>query len=1598
MLSGLALYFILSYALLTPPDVAIMLSVVLSILIFGLSNYYRSGDEHEKVSVEIGPNYSTHPSHTILARSHFISERRGLWSQTGILSEKIRCDRIKNLGLVVVYITFLLIIVILGPVSYSNQELFTSWVLLLNNPATITQLVAAVMLCFFIPGYTLLLMANLDQSNNVISKLLLSFLFSVLITGLTEYVSIAIVGLPSTDVNNVIILVYSIVLVLFVMNAKREKLLPTDSNILKSFFFIRDQISNSLRRRTTVSYILVFGSISALACLFTYYIDAGVLVGDQWFHHGQAIIINSGTYDDVAGSIAYFPYPPFFSSVLAAFFNLSGLPSANAYASIHFLNIMPVIAFYYFFSKWVPYHQRRAALLASVLFMLSSGFGWIYMLYLSADNPDGSQVSSLLNLRLSSWYTSDIRWPTTFINVEHPTYSNPLTVIGLTAGLAMLGLIKDDSKRDKFRFLAIITAISTLGILSHEEYYIFVIAACVLTLIFKLPNRNLIFSSFLVSILLTLLFNFASPLKYYTLTEIFGVPLIELSLLFVSLAWIVNLIGGLLHKHIRLKVIRRRSLKIPGYFTKPLLIVVLVSLVIYLYSLSFLVWNQLSVADIRLQTGSSRQEDIPWYLYPMKLGLTGLLALTFILSYFFRKFEKQVFVFGIIAVIALFMGPYYDEHRFSKYVMMGMAGFASLLIYNILAPNRSIFLKPLVYSSIIGLVITASSLSTFMFAAYKAIAYENPESKVDFYRRTKINFPSGSEFNLINFFRSEGENLKKSYIAFQGNETDSLRLAYLLDSFSAFPSDKYLENTLDLNASSPAEFYRSLNHSSIKYLVFSQGDISRQAAFSPGISFALKSFPRAYQDNNYLVLEVPDLHISQTTSPEKDIGLIYKKNQLSPSSAISNQTLLDYSDKFFDRLTSNSSDYAINGDKTKIRLSPDPDRSGITLWTRPIQNKNINYIETNLRLTAENKTNNDFGIKWKDDSNNDFYVSFGDDSLSLKRRSPDGKEQLLHTNQEVVGERGLWHNVKIVFLNQSIRVYIDDTLRADASKDQLNGYPANLSQIGLRAYKDMAEFGPLIIGQWQRESSNDRAIEPSNYYPYYVTSGLGLSKLGYDEFIDSDFSVFAKKKIIMTFDPPRHSEGEIGKYLDFVKSGGTLIVMNLDKYNDFSGIFSSLLSIHNGSRVGFDALTNAVKGKSNGAEVSDGKQEIQERQYINISGETPSIEFTNSSDLSVLSFYANKNQAVAPFAIEKSLGQGKIIFVNIIGYFEALNRSPEQFFFSLSNISNLIGLGSDSEHIDTKGHNIMYSDFRNNNSRNEGTVLDEKILGSIELSGNTILRSPSVFIPSDESISSIYVRNMSIITQSTQRDGSFTDDITDPAPKSDRERLNNIKIKDLVLYGQYQAVISTNGSVSLPTMSSHGKYVGISLPTRFNMSVNLSNNAYAQFNIEGNDPDDQQPVKITNGSIYLGIVSNSPDLKSTSAVMRSPEVQTKGRIGFEEFGKSKTETEDGILETKIDHVDQYYDRNGNETRTQFITFLNDIQIEGNIVSDDDQSNIQLLVPGDISERAKSSGVFIPLQKVIFSVPSVILMISVAIVAGIGAYYWSHTRKEKRNLI
>ena len=78
--------------------------------------------------------------------------------------------------------------------------------------------------------------------------------------------------------------------------------------------------------------------------------------------------------------------------------------------------------------------------------------------------------------------------------------------------------------------------------------------------------------------------------------------------------------------------------------------VIIISAVAYAYTLCFIIWSQLSTEEIKIHAAGY---NVPFYLYPMKLGLTGILGFAFVLSYLFKRYDKHLFVFGVIILIAL---------------------------------------------------------------------------------------------------------------------------------------------------------------------------------------------------------------------------------------------------------------------------------------------------------------------------------------------------------------------------------------------------------------------------------------------------------------------------------------------------------------------------------------------------------------------------------------------------------------------------------------------------------------------------------------------------------------------------------------------------------------------------------------------------------------------------------------------------------------------------------------------------------------------------------------------------------------------------------
>jgi hypothetical protein len=1584
-----------------------------------------------------------------------------------------------NLIFIALYVLAILIVLTSKPHSITD-ELFISWEQIFSSPVLVIQLMAAILLSFFFPGYAFVYLLAKICPLKSLPKILLSFLLSMLIAGISVYVVEIMIGVPVVYLKPIIIGVDVLVLFLFVVYNKAKKMLSFDLHAVTSFFL---QAASKFRIAVTtknVGSFIVFASLLALVVFYTCYLENGVIVGDHWFHHGRSLLVSSGTFNDFSATGVGKYNPPFFPALLAGFFSLSGVPSVNAYVSVNLLNMMAIFAFYYFLSRWVPANNQKVAILATTLFVLSSGFGWVLVL----DNTltSGyyhSQESSLENLHLASIRSSDIRTPNTFINVGHPTFTTPLIIVALPAGFVLLGLIKEQiNEKGRLRFISIMTAIVVLGIFSHPEFFLFIIVASIQILSFRMSQGNLVYASIMSALFICLIFDFLSPQNYNTATTILNIPLLILCLVFVSILWVLYRSRILSYLH-RLRSANHsfHFTKIVNSISKNVGRIVIISVLAYIYVISFFVLEALSNDDIQIQVGTSTQRNIPWYLFPIKFGVVGLLGFAFILSYVFKRFEKETFVFAIIAAVALLAGPYYDEHRFSKYIMVAMIGFASIFVYKIILflqrpinPGRqkhtaiTTQLKPLVCSILIAAVVTSAGLSIFMLAGYKSLGYKSPEFQEDFFR---VDFPSESDRNLLKFFGANLPDLATNFVAIQANDSQTTKIYSELQGFSAVPRIKILQNPQSLNSSTLEGLFYSLDNDNIKYIILVKTDIHLKQQLPGPFKFAFDNFERVYDSDTYIVLKVPDLSpplsLSEGTA---DIGLVYnKRNDLPLLLRISNDTnnsnAVQYNYKFFNNIENsselivpekrvNASGYESKNGETET-LILHGDKKAKTLWSNVIkENANVNYVESTFRLIGENKTRNDFGIRIEDDINNQqYYVSFDGNWLKLVQRSnleESDKELVLSQDPQMPQEqRGLWHSLKILVLKDTINIYLDDILKIKAIKYPFAENFSGISKIGITANKNIVQFEPLKIGYISDSAfeSYQKTItrEISNHL-YYPVSALSLSKLRYETFLDGDLSVFSKKNVVLTSDPKLELEEgtkkEVEKYayqfeerilkekfdmyLDFVRSGGTIIVLNPDgnssNYDDNSnkteqGVFSKLLSLQYGKKVKFSGIFSDKEHNS-----------IYEPQYdnfINISGLATDIEFSNSSDIAVKAYYVDLNnndglgkKIVAPFTIEKKYGAGKIILVNIAGYFDSIIKSNDREYLTLGDVPNMIGFDSQKQRmsaIDSQKQGMAPVD---------STIFSgARIIGNMKISDHTGINIKSTSLlfngfddkAAEAEAAPSYNLTINKVSTSpympTKTNDSYYDNsrvqqnLNQNATPDENILLSNITIRDLEIYGPYEIIINSNDKpFHLSTASSYYDYAALAVPKGFDMLLKPSQGAYLQFTFiscPNNDNFCKKHVRISDSSnvFFHNVKADSQSISSLPILVKSPEIMmVNATVKFKLapninnlMQPSGNILAEGNIAYNFDHVETYDSYNNNGTKTDPLSYLKSLNLDGNY-SKESQERDSLLLPGEISERAKDKRIEVPWQEAVLSPNGIITLISIiAVVTGVNYYLW-----------
>ena len=117
-----------------------------------------------------------------------------------------------NKVFVFVFIISLLICIFLSKPDV--DDIYTSWYNV--GIAGIITLAAGIILSFFLPGYALMLLLTKKYTVSPLLKILLAYLFSMLITGLTTYLSEIFFNNGTYENRTFLLGVYSILLVSFI--------------------------------------------------------------------------------------------------------------------------------------------------------------------------------------------------------------------------------------------------------------------------------------------------------------------------------------------------------------------------------------------------------------------------------------------------------------------------------------------------------------------------------------------------------------------------------------------------------------------------------------------------------------------------------------------------------------------------------------------------------------------------------------------------------------------------------------------------------------------------------------------------------------------------------------------------------------------------------------------------------------------------------------------------------------------------------------------------------------------------------------------------------------------------------------------------------------------------------------------------------------------------------------------------------------------------------------------------------------------------------------------------------------------------------------
>jgi hypothetical protein len=167
--------------------------------------------------------------------------------------------------------------------------------------------------------------------------------------------------------------------------------------------------------------------------------------------------------------------------------------------------------------------------------------------------------------------------------------------------------------------------------------------------------------------------------------------------------------------------------------------------------------------------------------------------------------------------------------------------------------------------------------------------------------------------------------------------------------------------------------------------------------------------------------------------------------------------------------------------------------------------------------------------------------------------------------------------------------------------------------------------------------------------------------------------------------------------------------------------------------------------------------------------------------------------------------------------------------------------------------------------------------------------------------------------------------------------LNNVSLKNLNAIGRYNASINFMGKIELPDSMSERSYIGLSIPTDFNMTLSLYPQGFGYIEMVTENGTSTNSIKVNGESkIEFHKIRAYAPLKYIPLLLKNPEIKINGETSISNAlqkglltkrGSLNTGTPleiNGQLNTKFGFVDNYKQFYKNETLIDYITYLRSV--------------------------------------------------------------------------